>query len=102
MKQQLKQAALDPVLTALVRRENTSALLFFSRDLLILAVSRPGQKALSRMWKVRNGPSTKLRCGPEWSYPCAIESDGNLWVVYTSEKHPCVLTRSPLDSLAAQ
>lgn len=71
------------------------------RDLLALAVSRPGQKIFSKMWKLRDGPSAELRCGPEWSYPCAIESGGSLHVVYTSEKHHCVLTSIPLNSLAA-
>ena len=71
------------------------------RDLLVLAVSRPGRKAFSRMWKIRDGPSEALKAGPEWSYPCAIEHDGKLHVVYTSEKHHCVLTTIPVNSLGA-
>jgi hypothetical protein len=30
-----------------------------------------------------------------------VEANGNLYVVYTSEKHHCVLTTIPLTSLAA-
>jgi hypothetical protein len=52
------------------------------------------------MWKLRDGYSTELKAGPEWSYPCAIEYDGKLRVVHTSEKHHCVLTEIPLKSLA--
>ena len=70
------------------------------RDLLVIAVSRPGRKEMSRMWKIRDGRSAALKAGPEWSYPCAAESDGKLHVVYTSEKHHCVLTTIPVKSLA--
>jgi len=71
------------------------------RALLVIAVSRPGEKPLVKMWKLRDGPSPALKAGPEWSYPCAIEFDGKLYVVYTSEKHHCVLTTIPVKSLAA-
>jgi hypothetical protein len=70
------------------------------RNLLVIAVSRPGKAALSKMWKLRDGPSQELRAGPEWSYPCAIEFGEKLYVVYTSEKHHCVLTAIPVKSLA--
>ena len=70
------------------------------RDLLVIAVSRPGEKVFSKMWKLRDGDCQALKSGPEWSYPCAIEYDGKLYVVYTSEKHHCVLTTIPLQSLA--
>jgi len=72
------------------------------RDLLVVAVSRPGQKAFSRMWKIRDGYCDALKAGPEWSYPCAAEFGGKLYVVYTSEKHHCVLTTVPLRALAAE
>ena len=61
----------------------------------------PGQAALSKMWNLRDGPSQELKAGPEWSYPCAIEFAGKLYVVYTAEKHHCVLTAIPVKSLAA-
>jgi hypothetical protein len=69
------------------------------RELLTLAVSAPGEKAFSKMWKIQDGPSEKLGVGPEWSYPCAIEYNGSLYVVYTSEKHHCVMTIIPIESL---
>lgn len=72
------------------------------RNLLVIAVSRPGQKVFSKMLKIRDGYCQALKAGPEWSYPCAIESDGSLRVVYTSEKRHCVLTTIPLESLAAE
>jgi hypothetical protein len=71
------------------------------RDLLVIAVSRPGEKTFCRMWKLRDGPCAALGCGPEWSYPSAIEHDGRLSVVYTSEKHHCVMTSIPVKSLVA-
>ena len=70
------------------------------RNLLVIAVSRPGQKAFSRMWKVRHGYCQALQAGPEWSYPCAVESEGKLHVVYTSQKNHCVMTTIPLSSLS--
>lgn len=70
------------------------------RSLLVIAVSRPGEKMLSKVWKIRDGYSAALGAGPEWSYPCAIEFDGKLGIVYTSEKHHCVLTTIPMKSLA--
>jgi hypothetical protein len=72
------------------------------RDLLVIAVSRPGAKTFSRMWKLRDGPNAALGCGPEWSYPSAIEHEGKLSVVYSSEKHHCVMTTIPVKSLAAE
>ena len=69
------------------------------RDLLVIAVSRPGEKAFVKMWKVRDGHDAALKAGPEWSYPCAVEADGNLYVVYTSEKHHCVMTVIPVAAL---
>jgi len=72
------------------------------RNLLVIAVSRPGHKAFSKMWKIRDGYCQGLKAGPEWSYPCAVEFEGNLHVVYTSEKRHCVLTTIPLESLATE
>ena len=69
------------------------------REMFTIAVSHPEEGTFSRMWKIRDGYSTSLAAGPEWSYPCAIEHDGSLYIVYTSEKHHCVLTVIPIDSL---
>lgn len=69
------------------------------RDMLVLAVSRPGEEKFSQLWKIRDGRSPELGTGPEWSYPSAIEHNGTLHVVYTSEKHHCVMTSIPVKSL---
>jgi hypothetical protein len=71
------------------------------RNLLVIAVTRPGEKQFSKLWKIRNGYSERLNAGPEWSYPSATEYNGKLFIVYTSEKHHCCLTIIPLKSLTA-
>jgi hypothetical protein len=70
------------------------------RNLLTLAVGRPGGRELAAMWKLRQGYDQALQAGPQWSYPCAIEHAGNLYVIYTSEKKHSVLSIIPLDALA--
>ncbi|MFW5856976.1 MAG: exo-alpha-sialidase, partial [Planctomycetota bacterium] len=70
------------------------------RELLVLAVSAPGETAFRRVWTIRDGIADDLGCGPEWSYPFAVEADGRLHVAYTSEKKHAVLTSIPLGSLA--
>lgn len=69
------------------------------RDLLTLAVTKPGEKQFSKIWKIRKGYSASLKGGSEWSYPCATEYAGKLYIVYTSEKHHCCLTIVPVSSL---
>jgi hypothetical protein len=69
------------------------------RNLLTISVTKPGKKQFSKIWKIRNGYSAQLKAGSEWSYPCATEYDGKLYVVYTSEKHHCCLTIIPVSSL---
>lgn len=70
------------------------------RELLTLSVSRPGESQFCRRWRLQDGPNAKLGCGPEWSYPCAIEADARLHVIYTSEKHHSVLSTVPVEALA--
>ncbi len=70
------------------------------RDMLVIAVSRPGETTFSKLWKIRDGYSRELNAGPEWSYPSAIEHQGVLYVVYTSEKRHCVMTSIPVKQLA--
>jgi hypothetical protein len=70
------------------------------RNLLTLAVGRPGGRDLAAMWKLRHGPEGALQAGPQWSYPCAIEHDGNLYVIYTSEKKHSVMTVVPVEALS--
>ena len=69
------------------------------RDLLVIAVSEPGERLFSRMWKLRDGPDEALGLAPEWSYPSATEHDGLLHVVYTSAKQSCAMTTVPVTSL---
>lgn len=69
------------------------------RDLLTIAVSRPGEREFSTVLKVAHGFSEVLGCGSEWSYPCALEHNGMLLIAYTSEKHHCVVARIPVASL---
>ncbi len=69
------------------------------RDLLTIAVSRSDEPEFCAVLKVAHGFSETLGCGPEWSYPSAVEFDGTLFIVYTSEKHHCVMARIPMESL---
>ncbi|HWS00152.1 MAG TPA: exo-alpha-sialidase [Prolixibacteraceae bacterium] len=69
------------------------------RNLLTISTTRPGEKQFSKVWKIRYGYSGLLAAGPEWSYPCAIEYNNKLYIVYTSEKHHCCLTIIPVESL---
>lgn len=71
-----------------------------SRNLLTIAVSRPGEEELAAVWKLRDGYSMELEAGPEWSYPYAVECEGSLYVIYTSEKKHSVMSIVPLASLA--
>jgi hypothetical protein len=73
------------------------------RELLTISVSAPDSEQLSRMWSIRNGADWSVegaKIGSEWSYPSAIENDGMLYVVYTSEKRHCAMTAIPVESLA--
>ena len=71
------------------------------RETLVIGVSRPGEVSLTAVWKIREGFSRELGIGPEWSYPCATEHDGRLYVIYTSEKKHSVMTTIPLESVCA-
>ncbi len=70
------------------------------RELLTISVTRPNDRRFCRMWALQNGPGDELGCGPEWSYPCAVEADGCLYIAYTSEKRHCVFSALPIESLA--
>ena len=69
------------------------------RNLLALAVGDPGANRLSRAWLIRRGPDAREGIGPEWSYPCAIEYDGRLYIIYSSEKHHSALSIVPVAAL---
>ena len=69
------------------------------RNLLALAVGDPGAERLSRAWLIRRGPDVREGIGPEWSYPCAIEREGRLYIIYSSEKHHSALSIVPVAAL---
>lgn len=88
------------------------------RALLTIAVTAPGERAFSRIWKIRHQqyPRRRLFGGyeggkpgssmvgkpTEWSYPAAVEHDGKLYVSYTQGKEDCVLSIIPVHVLGAE
>ena len=75
------------------------------RHTLVLAVTASGERAFSRVWRIRHGASPALRLpgrakSPQWSYPCAHEHDGSLYVVYSIGKEDCGLSIIPLRSIS--
>ena len=75
------------------------------RHTLVLAVTAPGERAFSRVWRIRHGASPALRLpgrakSPQWSYPCAHEHDGSLYVVYSIGKEDCGLSILPLYAIS--
>ena len=81
------------------------------RHLMSIAVTKRGETLFSRMWKIRHQQFPRRRlfggCGDgswvgwttEWSYPAAVERDGNLYVSYTRGKEDCVLSIIPIRAL---
>ena len=81
------------------------------RALLSIAVTPPGGRLFSRIWKIRHQQSPKRRLlasqdgkslaggNTEWSYPAALEHDGKLYVIYTQGKEDCALSIIPLSAL---
>jgi hypothetical protein len=71
-----------------------------SRNCLAIAVSRPGEKLLSRMWR--------LDAGRGLSYPDACEHDGKLYVAYSwteangGNQNSAKLAVFPISSLATE
>ena len=75
------------------------------RHTLVLAVAAPGERAFSRVWRIRHGASPALRLpgrakSPQWSYPYAHEHDGSLYVVYSIGKEDCGLSIIPLYAIS--
>lgn len=73
------------------------------RNTLTVAVSRPGESRLSRIWRIRHGvsPARFLR-NPQWAYPAAVEHEGALYVTYSVSKEDCALSIIPLSALAVR
>lgn len=70
------------------------------RSTLAIAVAQPGEKAFSRIWKVSDATQSsqqKMSC-----YPCAVEYEGMLYVVYTGQHglRNCGFTAIPVASLS--
>ena len=77
------------------------------RHTLVLAVTAPGERVFTRVWRIRHGASPDLRLpgrakSPQWSYPYAHEHDGSLYVVYSIGKEDCGLSIIPLRSITGE
>jgi hypothetical protein len=73
---------------------------FNSRELLVIGVSRPGESSLAKTWCVQNHSTADRPAASH--YPCAIEHDGRLFVLYTaglSGRRQCELAIIPITSL---
>ncbi|HEX2950067.1 MAG TPA: exo-alpha-sialidase [Armatimonadota bacterium] len=82
------------------------------RALLSIAVTGPEGGLFRRIFKVRHQqwPARRLFGGygdgscvgfsTEWSYPSAIEHNGNLYITYTQGKEDCVLSIVPIEVLS--
>lgn len=83
------------------------------RALLTIALTDKGGEYFNRIFKIRHDmwPSRRLFGGyddgmgshvgtpTEWSYPKAIEHDGNLYVVYSQGKEDCCMSIIPIEVL---
>ncbi|MEI6502247.1 MAG: sialidase family protein [Armatimonadota bacterium] len=82
------------------------------RCLLSIAVTGPEGGLFRRIFKLRHqqwpqirlfggwGEGSRVGMPTEWSYPSAIERDGNLYIAYTQGKEDCALSIVPLASLS--
>ncbi len=77
------------------------------RDALIIAVGKPGEHGVSKLYKVRYGspPMEFGYDGPshpgEYAYPYSVEHDGKLYVTYSVNKADCEVAIIPIESLKA-
>ena len=53
---------------------------------LTIAVGRPGEKTLCRMWRIRDGKMPGETKDSSLAYPYAVEYDGKLYVIYSEGK----------------
>ena len=72
------------------------------RHTLVIAVAQPGEKAFSRIWKISDvtqSTGQNMSC-----YPCAVEYEGMLYVVYTGQHklRNCGFTAIPISSLSKE
>ncbi len=79
------------------------------RDALMIAVGKPGEKGLSKVYKVRYGAppdadrayGNPRRLAQSYAYPYSFEHEGNLYVTYSVDKADCELAIIPISSLKA-
>lgn len=83
------------------------------RWLLSIALTDSGDGLFRRIFKIRHqewpairlfggyndGRGSFVGCTTEWSYPGAIEHNGNLYIIYTQGKEDCALSIVPIDML---
>jgi hypothetical protein len=70
---------------------------FNSRETLVIGVSRPGETALTKTWCVQNHSTPDRPTASH--YPCAIEHEGRLFVLYTAGlggRRQCELATIPI------
>ncbi|AHF94249.1 hypothetical protein OPIT5_09210 [Opitutaceae bacterium TAV5] len=87
------------------------------RTLLSIALTGPDERLFNRIWKIRHQKFPRRRLFPgaefegvqhfnalgkptEWSYPSAVEHNGNLCISYTQGKEDCALSIIPLRVLS--
>ncbi|NCQ32696.1 MAG: cycloinulo-oligosaccharide fructanotransferase, partial [Armatimonadetes bacterium] len=79
-----------------------------SRAPLTIAVSRPGEKLLCRVFRIRDArrPGAGDEVDKNLCYPHAVEYDGKLYVIYSagvgSNLNDCELALIPIEALAVE
>ncbi len=63
------------------------------RERLAIFFTEPNDMAFTKGFILQDGYSENLKFGRRWHYPCAYESDGKLYVVYTAEYDETVSKR---------
>lgn len=69
------------------------------RSRLALAISKRGEDNIYRRFRLLEGNNEETGLIPEWSYPSAVEFNGNLYISCTSHKSAAILITIPLKSL---
>ncbi len=79
------------------------------RCLLTIAVTGPEGGLFRRIFKLPHQQLPRIRLfgnavgkPTEWSYPFALEHNGNLYITYTQGKEDCVLSIVPIELLAVR
>jgi hypothetical protein len=77
----------------------------WGRDVLVVAVSAPGEVHFRKIVPIRNGRSPEARVagfckGPQWSYPSVWEHDHKVHITYSVTKEDCALSILPTTEFA--